>query len=87
MALVAYAGSAHLVMPLTDDPTVLLPFLEALDPGIMPEAGRKASAALALAETLLDQEDAAGLGPLRHRRRRSRRHRGVSRKAAAPAPR
>ena len=60
VALVAYAGSAHLVMPLTDDPTVLLPFLEALDPGIMPQAGRKASGALALAETLLEQEEAAG---------------------------
>jgi Ca-activated chloride channel family protein len=59
-ALVAYAGTAHLVMPLTDDPTVLLPFLEALDPGIMPEAGRAASAALALAESLLGQEDTPG---------------------------
>ena len=59
-ALVAYAGSAHLVMPLTDDPTVLLPFLEALDPGIMPDAGRTASAALALAESLLAQEDTPG---------------------------
>ncbi len=27
VALVAYAGTAHLVMPLTEDPTVLLPFL------------------------------------------------------------
>ena len=47
-------------MPLTDDPTVLLPFLEALDPGIMPDAGRTASAALALAESLLAQEDTPG---------------------------
>lgn len=59
-ALVAYAGTAHLVMPLTDDPTVLLPFLEALDPGIMPDHGRRASAALALAEGLLAQEDSPG---------------------------
>ena len=60
VGLVAYAGSAHLVMPLTDDPTVLLPFLEALDPGVMPDQGRRASAALALAETLLAHEDASG---------------------------
>lgn len=60
VGLVAYAGTAHLVMPLTDDPSVLLPFLEALDPGIMPDQGRSASAALALAETLLGQEDAPG---------------------------
>jgi Ca-activated chloride channel homolog len=60
VGLVAYAGTAHLVMPLTDDPTVLLPFLEALDPGIMPDAGRTASAALGLAETLLAQEETPG---------------------------
>lgn len=58
--LVAYAGTAHLVMPLTDDPTVLLPFLEALDPAIMPDQGRRASAALGLAETLLAQEATPG---------------------------
>jgi len=60
VGLVAYAGTAHLVMPLTDDPTVLLPFLEALDPAIMPDQGRRASAALALAETLLAHEEAPG---------------------------
>ena len=60
VGLVAYAGTAHLVMPLTDDPTVLAPFLEALDPGVMPEAGRSASAALALAQGLLAREDAPG---------------------------
>jgi Ca-activated chloride channel family protein len=60
IALVAYAGSAHLVMPLTEDPTVLLPFLEALDPGLMPEPGRSASAAAALAETLLAEEETPG---------------------------
>jgi Ca-activated chloride channel homolog len=58
--LVAYAGSAHLVMPLTDDPTVLQPFLEALDPSIMPEPGRSASKALALAEELLADEAQPG---------------------------
>ena len=60
VGLVAYAGTAHLVMPLTEDPTVLLPFLEALDPGLMPEAGRSASAAAALAETLLAGEETPG---------------------------
>lgn len=60
VGLVAYAGTAHLVMPLTDDPTVLLPFLEALDPGIMPDAGRVASSALTLAAGLLAREDTRG---------------------------
>lgn len=59
-ALVAYSGSAHLVMPLTEDPTVLLPFLEGLDPSIMPVEGRAASKALALAETLLAHEETPG---------------------------
>ena len=60
IALVAYAGTAHLVMPLTEDPTVLLPFLEGLDPSIMPDRGRAASRALALAEGLLAHEEAPG---------------------------
>lgn len=59
-ALVAYSGTAHVVMPLTEDPSVLLPFLEGLDPAIMPDHGRAASKALALGETLLAGEDAAG---------------------------
>lgn len=58
--LIAYAGSAHLVMPPTDDPTVLQPFLEGLTPGIMPVAGQKPSEAMRLAAALLGQEDQAG---------------------------
>lgn len=60
VALVAYSGTAHLIMPLTEDPTVLLPFLEGLDPTIMPDQGRAASKALALAETLLAHEATPG---------------------------
>jgi Ca-activated chloride channel homolog len=60
VGLIAYAGSAHLVMPLTDDPTVLQPFLEGLDPSIMPSAGRRASAAASLAAQLLANESQAG---------------------------
>lgn len=60
VGLIAYAGSAHLVMPLTDDPTVLQPFLEGLDPEIMPKAGRSASEAAKLAEQLLANENQAG---------------------------
>ncbi len=60
VGLIAYAGSAHLVMPLTDDPTVLQPFLEGLDPSIMPRAGRRASEAAKLAERLLANESQAG---------------------------
>lgn len=59
-ALIAYSGTAHVVMPLTEDPSVLLPFLEGLDPAIMPDHGRAASRALALGETLLARAEAAG---------------------------
>ena len=60
VALLAYSGTAHVVMPLTEDPSVLLPFLEGLDPAIMPDHGRAASSVLALGETLLARADAAG---------------------------
>ncbi|WP_223850451.1 vWA domain-containing protein [Paracoccus yeei] len=60
VGLVAYAGSAHLVMPPTEDPTVLLPFLEGLTPGIMPVAGQRPSQAMALAATLLGAEAQPG---------------------------
>jgi len=35
--LIAYAGTAHLVMPLTDDRSVIEPFLAALTTGLTPE--------------------------------------------------
>ena len=35
-ALIAYAGSAHVVIPPTTDIDVIKPFLEGLDPAIMP---------------------------------------------------
>src|SRR5262245_61545264 len=38
--LIAYAGTAHLVMPLTDDRGVIEPFLAALTPGLMPVQGK-----------------------------------------------
>ena len=34
--LIAYAGTAHLVMPLTDDRSVIVPFLAALATSLMP---------------------------------------------------
>ncbi|WP_062762385.1 VWA domain-containing protein [Falsirhodobacter sp. alg1] len=60
IGLIAYSGSAHLVMPPTEDPTVLLPFLEALEPGIMPRAGQRPSEAMKLAETLIADEENPG---------------------------
>lgn len=59
-ALVAYAGTAHAVVPMTEDPAVMQPYLEGLTPDVMPKEGDRAADALALAETLLAGEAAGG---------------------------
>lgn len=51
--LVAYAGSAHLVMPLTDDPAVIRFFAAELQPDLMPRAGNDPLPALQLADRRL----------------------------------
>ncbi len=57
-ALLAYAGSAHVVMPPTNDVQVLQTFLESLDPAIMPVVGSRAAEALPLARQLLGDDSA-----------------------------
>jgi Ca-activated chloride channel homolog len=60
-ALVAYAGSAHVVMPPTTDEGIIDTFAMALDPKIMPQDGDVAAVALRLADqTLAD----AGAGSI-----------------------
>lgn len=59
-ALLAYAGSAHRVSPLTEDPNILRPLLEGLVPRVMPKEGDDASAALALAIDVLAAAETAG---------------------------
>ncbi|WP_421194600.1 VWA domain-containing protein [Aeromonas enteropelogenes] len=46
--LVAYAGSAHLTMPLTRDTAVFAPLLNALKPAIMPKPGQESQTVLPL---------------------------------------
>ncbi|MCK9798655.1 VWA domain-containing protein [Pseudomonas sp. MAFF 302030] len=58
-AIVVYAGSAHTLVPLSDDLATSRNLLEALKPSIMPQAGHRADLALDKALKLLDQ---AGLG-------------------------
>lgn len=53
VALIAYAGDAFVVAPLTDDVATVAHLLEALDPTVMPVAGARADRALKLAGTLL----------------------------------
>lgn len=56
-ALIAYAGSAHLVMPPTIDASIIDTFAASLDPKIMPSQGDSAAEAFALADKTL-----AGVG-------------------------
>lgn len=57
-ALIAYAGSAHIVMPPTTDIEVLKPFIESLDPAVMPLAGTNAAAVLPIARRILGEDSA-----------------------------
>ena len=59
-ALIAYAGSAHIVLPPSTDADVLKRFLESLDPAIMPTPGENAGAVLPLAIEMLGAEAAIG---------------------------
>jgi Ca-activated chloride channel family protein len=59
-ALVAYAGSAHMVMPLTTDARLIEEFAGELSPGLMPRPGNAPAEALALATQLLQQADVGG---------------------------
>jgi Ca-activated chloride channel family protein len=52
-ALIAYAGTAHVVMPATTDGDIIDTFAQALDPKIMPAEGDAAAVALHLADTAL----------------------------------
>lgn len=52
-ALIAYAGSAHIVIPPSSDIGVIKPLLESMDPAIMPVPGANAATALDMAPRLL----------------------------------
>ena len=53
--IVVYAGSAHVLVPLSDDLATALNLLGALKPSIMPEPGQRADLAVARALALLEQ--------------------------------
>lgn len=52
-SLIAYAGTAHVVMPATKDEGIINTFAQALDPKIMPGDGDAASDAMRLADETL----------------------------------
>jgi len=59
-ALIAYAGSAHLVMPFTTDARLVEQFAAELSPQLMPRPGNAPAEGLTLATQLLQQADAGG---------------------------
>lgn len=54
-AIIVYAGSAHILVPLSDDLATSHNLLEALKPSIMPEVGHRADLAVKKALTLLER--------------------------------
>ncbi len=55
-ALFAYSGTSHLVLPLTNDHSIIKTFSQALDPSIMPLEGDDIQGALFLAKKELDSK-------------------------------
>ncbi|PSW09993.1 VWA domain-containing protein [Photobacterium sanctipauli] len=54
--LTVYSGSAHVAMPPTQDTAVFNPFLAAVEPSIMPVAGKSAQSILPLISEQLDDD-------------------------------
>lgn len=59
-ALVAFSGSAHSVVPMTEDPNVMQPYLEGLSTEVMPIKGFALAQAWALAREILSREETPG---------------------------
>jgi Ca-activated chloride channel family protein len=59
-AVIVYSGSAHTVLPLTDDVDLVETYLESLLPSVMPLPGDNPAAVLAVADAMLVNEPAAG---------------------------
>lgn len=55
VALVAYAGDAYTVAPLTEDAANVALFLDALNPDVMPEDGQRTDRAITWSRNLLQQ--------------------------------
>ena len=63
-ALIAYAGTAHRVVPLTDDSRTIENLLPALHPSVMPVAGSRPEDAVRLALEMLEDAGSASRGHL-----------------------
>jgi Ca-activated chloride channel family protein len=59
-ALIAYAGTAHLVLPATDDPALLDTFIQALGTDLIGKPGKNVGAVIEQAKRLLTAEKSPG---------------------------
>lgn len=59
-ALIVYAGSAHVALPLTDDAELITLYLDSLVPSLMPREGNRLEAVFSLAKTMFAKETVAG---------------------------
>jgi Ca-activated chloride channel family protein len=59
-ALFAYAGSAHLVLPLTDDAALLRTYLDSLATNLLPPGGKDTTAALRVVDEILGRDEVPG---------------------------
>ncbi|TWF47825.1 VWA domain-containing protein [Neorhizobium alkalisoli] len=59
-AIVAYSGTAHLVVPLTEDNELIQSYTDALATRIMPKPGKDTAAAVLLAHTLMSADGMPG---------------------------
>jgi Ca-activated chloride channel family protein len=53
-ALIAFSGSAHTVMPITNDSEMIRHFLDSLDNQLMPKSGKRPQAVLSIASKLFE---------------------------------
>jgi Ca-activated chloride channel family protein len=60
VGLIVYAGSAHSVIPLTNDPDVVTNFLNAIETEMMPRKGKFPEKALAIADRMLGDTPVPG---------------------------
>jgi Ca-activated chloride channel family protein len=60
VGLVVYAGSAHSVIPLTNDPDVVNNFLAAIEPGMMPLKGKFPEKSLPIVDKMLGDSPVPG---------------------------
>lgn len=59
VALIAFAGDAHVVVPLTSDHQTILHLAESLSPSIMPVAGARLLSALEIAHSMAERSHSA----------------------------